>query len=399
MDAEATYGGWVIGAAAGTASGTRATTAGSGLGWWIVVFAAFTAVCACGETRVPVQTTAVDSGGGADAVDLDARMSEADAFVRDAGVVDAAVPDGGTLDAASAPDATPVDTGGWAFPPRSKCAAGYRAPRSVGTPDDAELTEVSGIVASPSNPGVLWLHNDSGDSPRLFAIADDGTALGRVNLPAMITDLEDIAVAACPDQSGPCLWIADTGDNDRVRAEVAIYAVPEPPVDSMVPFGELDVVDLWRFPFELPLGAIDSEALIVMPDASALYLIEKLDDARAQIYRHEAPWQPDTLVALERVGTMASPGLAVVRLGRMITGADLHPSGERIILRVYTGVFEYRLDPGSSPAALTQASPLRVPITLEERQGEAIAYDEVGTGLWSMSEGVMQRLHHYECLD
>ena len=35
-----------------------------------------------------------------------------------------------------------------------------------------DLAEMSGIVAS-SYPGVFWVHNDSGDSPRIFAIRPD----------------------------------------------------------------------------------------------------------------------------------------------------------------------------------------------------------------------------------
>ena len=46
---------------------------------------------------------------------------------------------------------------------------------------------------------------------------------------------------------------------------------------------------------------------------------------------------------------MTSPGIAL-KYGRMITGADLHPSGTRVAIRTYTGVFEYRLAPGGTPA-------------------------------------------------
>ena len=35
----------------------------------------------------------------------------------------------------------------------------------------AELDEVSGVVESRSRRGVLWMHNDSGDAARLFAVA------------------------------------------------------------------------------------------------------------------------------------------------------------------------------------------------------------------------------------
>lgn len=33
-----------------------------------------------------------------------------------------------------------------------------------------DIKEASGIVASRVNPGVLWVHNDSGDKARTFAM-------------------------------------------------------------------------------------------------------------------------------------------------------------------------------------------------------------------------------------
>jgi hypothetical protein len=55
--------------------------------------------------------------------------------------------------------------------------------------------EASGIVASRQNPGVLWVHNDSGAPPRVFAINARGDLLGICNVGgAKIRDWEDIAV-------------------------------------------------------------------------------------------------------------------------------------------------------------------------------------------------------------
>ena len=37
------------------------------------------------------------------------------------------------------------------------------------------LEEMSGIVPSRRYPGIFWVHNDSGDEARLFAIRADGS--------------------------------------------------------------------------------------------------------------------------------------------------------------------------------------------------------------------------------
>ncbi|MES2464113.1 MAG: hypothetical protein V4671_26400, partial [Armatimonadota bacterium] len=39
------------------------------------------------------------------------------------------------------------------------------------------VEEMSGIVKSVRYPNVFWIHNDSGDEPRLFAIRTDGSVI------------------------------------------------------------------------------------------------------------------------------------------------------------------------------------------------------------------------------
>ena len=72
------------------------------------------------------------------------------------------------------------------LPVREQCASGdYTEPTSVGFVADNDLAEASGIVASPSHPGVLWSHNDSGDEARLFAMSTTGAALGVLEFPGV----------------------------------------------------------------------------------------------------------------------------------------------------------------------------------------------------------------------
>src|SRR5438045_5677919 len=85
-------------------------------------------------------------------------------------------------------DATAVEA---AAPSCALCAA-YGTPSSRGPVPDA-LTELSGIAASRAQPGVYYVHNDSGDSPRIFALDRAGTELGQLCLAgATNVDWEDI---------------------------------------------------------------------------------------------------------------------------------------------------------------------------------------------------------------
>src|SRR5215813_4130738 len=59
---------------------------------------------------------------------------------------------------------------------------------------DPALGEVSGIIASIQNPGMFWVHNDSGDEARFFLI-DSAAQLKQIYYLEGVDaiDMEDIA--------------------------------------------------------------------------------------------------------------------------------------------------------------------------------------------------------------
>ena len=296
----------------------------------------------------------------------------------------------------------PTPEGPDAAPPPPICEGAYGSIEDRGALQDAELLEASGLATSLQSPGVLWSHNDSGDSARLFMVRDDGAALGRLALPGVTAeDFEDMDLGPCPDGTDPCLWVADTGNNLMSRTEVVVYATPEPSIDPSQESVELTADTVWRFPIDYPGDPIDIEAMMVAADGPTLYFFEKNNLDRARIYRHPGPLVADQLATLEELGDFAAPGLAV-DFGRAITAADLHPSGTRMLLRVYTAIYEYRFGSGQGVADLDAIEPTLVAAgPLTEPQGEALTYDFSGSGVWSVSEDApdtpRQQLHHFSC--
>ena len=60
------------------------------------------------------------------------------------------------------------------------------------------IDEASGLVDSRQNPGVLWVHNDSGDGPSLYALTHSGEHLGVWELEdGSARDWEDLAIGQC----------------------------------------------------------------------------------------------------------------------------------------------------------------------------------------------------------
>lgn len=300
----------------------------------------------------------------------------------------------------AAPPAPDVGPPRWHLPVRPVCDGLYGPPQNAAILGDPALVEASGIVASPTTPGLLWLHNDSGDRARIFAVRTDGTRLGRVTLAGVqARDFEDIAAAPCPDGSGPCLWVADIGNNNHNRNDLAVYVFPEPEVDPAVPFADRDSAPVARYRFHYPMAAApDAEALLVAPDGSTFYILEKIDWDRARAWKHPGAWVADADVELISLAAFATPGVNRPG-GRLITGGSMHPTGRRMLVRTYTGVYEYRFDAGGGPEDLDAAERVQVALGPDsEPQGEAVAYDEAGTGVYTISEGAARALHHYACV-
>jgi len=325
-----------------------------------------------------IDMTAPMDGAAMDAQHLDVGLptdvgSGIDGAIADAVAIDRAVPD-----AAVTPG----------------CGA-YAPPEETGTLGDPQLTEVSGIAASRQPLGFLWLHNDSGDGAILYAVGEDGGRLGRLNLPMDVNDLEDIALARCPDGQGDCLWLADIGDNSLNRPSVAVHALREPTVEGPFPQRRAELVHTFtvRYPDGRPH---DAEALAVTPTGDRFFIITKTAD-QPHVFSWETA-QPGP-GALTDHGGFDAPGVPVP-MGRLVTGADLHPEGGRLALRVYTGSYEYRFGPGQDARDLAAIHPITVAIgPLSEPQGEAIAYTRDGNGLWTVSEFAAggQPLHRYRC--
>lgn len=273
----------------------------------------------------------------------------------------------------------------YVLPTRSLCESAWAGVPAVrGQLGDARLVEVSGVVPSPTTPDLLWVHNDSGDDAALYGIGVDGRARARIALPFAVVDLEDIAVASCPDRTGPCLYLADTGNNAGVRVDAAVFIVREPVPDDDGAFAADAAASLVARVDASPAAGLpaglDVEALVVFPDASALLLFEKVDGPSARVFARRAPFAAagDDNGAFVVVGSISTESPSI-EFGRMVTGADLHPSGQALVVRTYTGIFEHRVDDVVDLLSLGDVRLTTVTFgPFSEPQGEAIAFDAGG---------------------
>ena len=376
---------------------------------------------------------ALRAAAGDDAeADAGAHVGDADSSPAADADADAVDPDGGkknqnTPNQGDAGDASPDagegpgdggEDGGEGGEPSALCEAYASAPDEPAKLQDARLTGVSGIVASRRNPGILWVHNDYAGLPTVFAVeAATGVTRGVLSAPDgdSAKNLEDIALADCPAPAGDetCLWLADSGNNNRERTDLSVIVLSEPLLATPWPEAPeaWTAARAWRFPFSYPSDSCDAEAFVVEPDGSAFYLLEKVDADAARLFEARGPFADEVPVALAEIGRLAAPRFILgggfdltPPLGLMMTGADLHQSRARFALRTYIGTFEYRFATDDWPRELSGVEPAVVAWgPLSELQGESVAYDASGVSLWTISEDKDQQpgqgIHFYPCLD
>jgi hypothetical protein len=267
----------------------------------------------------------------------------------------------------------------------------------TGTFHSPHVKESSGIAVSRAHEGVLWTHNDSGDDAYVYATDLAGTDRGAVRVRgARSVDWEDIALGPCPTLGGACLYIADTGDNDRTRQSVVIYAVPEPdpPGGGTSPVRSAPPAALG---LKYAGGPDDVEAIYVSPRDSALYLVSKGRSGVVQLYRvPRTAWGGDTAVTLSPLQQL--PIAPFAALGRLVTGAAIRPDGRLVAVRTYTEI--YTFVPGAGGRLKPSGRPV-CNVTGLEPQGEAIDFLDDSTFVLTSEADRRTRgsLHTVTCPD
>jgi hypothetical protein len=268
----------------------------------------------------------------------------------------------------------------------AETASGYGPPVLLGTVDDPDVTESSGLVASRRNPGLYWTHNDSGDGPFLYCLDGHGSSCGAWRVTgADAIDWEDIAAGPGPDPSTPYLYVGDIGDNLGDRPDVVVYRVPEPAVDRSAPppakASPGRTQPAQALTLRYPDGSHDAEALLVQPRTGDVYIVAK--EPNPGVYVARAPVDPAATTTLQKVATLP---LGTGGLFTLVTGGDIAPDGRRLALCTYGPGYELRLPDGAqSFDAIWRQPP--VPLTLGARpQGEGIAYRLDGKALLTTSE-------------
>ncbi|MGB5420775.1 MAG: hypothetical protein WBN03_01355 [Desulfobacterales bacterium] len=274
----------------------------------------------------------------------------------------------------------------------------------LGNLSDHSISEASGIVASRRRADILWVINDSGNEPLIYAVGLDGSDYGHVPIRnARNQDWEDLA--AFVYNRTAFLLIADCGDNENRRKSCVLYIAEEPRVG---PVGIVEKAPLeWSYRIEYVYadGPRDCEGVAVDVQRREILLLTKRTEPPIIYSLPLTLTQSDkvqTARPVTRVGGIPKPTAEDLRedplYGRFSsqpTAMDLSPDGALIAILTYkqTFLFDRKLNESWSQVFGRAPVPLVIP---RMRQAEALCFSSDGGSLLMTSEKLPAPLYRLD---
>ncbi|OOQ60189.1 hypothetical protein [Mucilaginibacter pedocola] len=267
-----------------------------------------------------------------------------------------------------------------------------RKEQPEGRLQDKEMDETSGITASTLNNGIYYVHNDSGDTSRFFAITPDGKLRTTIyyqghkqHLGAL--DVEDIAVGPGPAKGKSYVYIGDVGDNGSQRKFITVYRAEESKA-----WGRDSVANTKTWPINLqyPDGAKDCETLMIDPIEKLFYIVTKRRDT-VEVFTSPLKYKYDDTVTMTFRAKLYFKG---IKPFKWVTAGDISKDGSKILLKSYEKVYYWNRQPNEHAWQAMQRPARELPYK-QEKQGEAIGFTPDGKGYYTTSEGVFAPIYYY----
>jgi hypothetical protein len=264
----------------------------------------------------------------------------------------------------------------------------------TGRLQNKQMDEISGISASGIHNGIYYVHNDSGDTSRFFAITPQGNIKsviyykGDPKEPLGARDVEDIAVGIGPVKGKSYVYMGDIGDNGAMRPYITIYRLEER--KSWI--GKDSIVNAHAVPLHLkyPDGPRDAETLMVDPIEKLIYIVSKRTDS-VTVYTTPLNFKANDTLTLTKRCKLFFNGFKPFK---WITAGDISKDGQQILLKDYVKVYYWKRNDNEPIWKTIQRRPVELPYQAE-KQGEAIGFTPDGKGYYTTSEGVFAPIYYY----
>lgn len=198
----------------------------------------------------------------------------------------------------------------------------------------SSLKEVSGIE-TVANSDLIWMVNDSGNSPEVFGVNLNGKIISSVKIQQKNKDWEDLT----KDKEGN-LYIGDFGNNDNTRKHLKIYKVSNFDLlnkKNIVPEKiSFHFPEQKKFPPKKKKRYFDVESFF--HHNGYLYLFTKSrvksDYGKTNLYR--IPATPG-----KHTATFISSFTTCNEMNCWITSAAISPDGKKVVLLSHKNVWQF----------------------------------------------------------
>jgi hypothetical protein len=247
-----------------------------------------------------------------------------------------------------------------AWPAPAQAEARAEGARRLCTINDPRIDESSGLAASRRHPGIVYTFNDSGGTPRLFALGiSDCRVRAAITLGgARNRDWEAMAIGT------DGLYVGDIGDNLKDQPYSTVYRIPEPKTLRT------QTVRATAYRIKYEDGPHNAETLMIDPRTNRIYIASK--EFGGSLY--EGPKR------------LSTSGYNVMRhvadAPLWATDGAFAPDGRTFVIRGYWDAEMYTA-PGKELARVS------VP---DQKLGEGVTYTADGRSLLFSAEGLRQPL-------
>ena len=262
----------------------------------------------------------------------------------------------------------------------------------TGRLQNKQMDEISGIAASTFGNDTWYVHNDSGDTSRIFAITPKGNIKrviyfkGDPKEPLGARDCEDIAVGVGPVKGKSYIYMGDIGDNGAERKYITVYRIEEKKgwKDSIIHAEAVPVH------FKYPDGPRDAETLMIDPIENLIYIVSKRTDS-VNVYTSPLNFKANDTLTLTRRCKLFFSGFRPLK---WITAGDISRDGQQVLLKSYEKVYYWKRSNNEPIWQTMIKKPADLPYKFE-KQGEAIGFTLDGKGYYTTSEGVFSPIYYY----
>jgi len=263
----------------------------------------------------------------------------------------------------------------------------------TGRLQNRQMTEISGIAASGIFKDVYYIHNDSGDTSRIFSISPDGKLKNTIYYNGDkkellgVADCEDIAVSIGPLPGKSYVYVGDIGDNSGYRKYITIYRIEEKPS-----WAKDSLIKTTAVPLHLkyPDGPKDAETLMIDPVQKLFYIVSKRGDT-VGVYTTPLNYKPNDTLTLTKRSKLFFEG---IKPFKWTTAGDISRDGKQVLLKNYQKVYYWQRTGTEHIWQTMQRKPRELPYQVE-KQGEAIGFTLDGKGYYTTSEGVFAPIYYY----